>query len=134
MVWDDLRRIGSHAEWMADAESIEFVGDQREGVGTRFNCRTRVGPVHLTDRMVINEWDAPAVMGVRHEGVVAGAGRFVLEPASGGAATRLTWTERLRFPWWLGGSLGAAVGRPVLRRLWAANLVAFENRFSTGRT
>ena len=43
-VWRVLEPIDSHVDWMADAEMIRFVTEQTRGVGTRFECVTRVGP------------------------------------------------------------------------------------------
>jgi hypothetical protein len=62
-------------------------------------------------------------MGVRHVGVVTGTGRFTLD-AVGRHHTEFTWEERLEFPWWMGGTLGAFAGAPVLRRIWTRNLRA----------
>ena len=59
---------------------------------------------------------------MRHRGVVTGVGRFTLRASSDGRRTEVTWDEDLRFPWHLGGPVGAALARPVLRRLWAGNL------------
>ena len=55
-VWEDIRDISSHVEWMHDAQAIVFTSDQREGSGTTFDCFTKVGPIQLTDRMEITEW------------------------------------------------------------------------------
>ncbi len=55
-VWADLEDISSHPEWMADAVGIRFLSEQRTGVGTRFECDTKVGPFRLTDVMEITEW------------------------------------------------------------------------------
>ena len=41
---------------MADAESIRFTTARTRGVGTAFDCVTRVGPLRTTDRMTIVEW------------------------------------------------------------------------------
>ncbi|HEY2428375.1 MAG TPA: SRPBCC family protein [Acidimicrobiales bacterium] len=128
-VWRDLSSIASHVEWMADAESIRFTTSRRQGLGTEFDCATRVGPIRLIDHMVVTEWEEGALIGVHHEGVVQGTGRFTLERQTGNA-TRLTWSERLRFPWWLGGSVGAVLGRVVLRRIWTANLGRFRARLA----
>jgi hypothetical protein len=119
-VWSAIDDVGSHVEWMADAVAIRFRGDQRAGAGTTFECDTKVGPLSLTDIMEISSWKPGREMGVRHVGLVRGSGRFTLDAVKGG--TRFTWRERLTFPWWLGGSLGAVVGGEVLRLVWRKNL------------
>ncbi len=119
-VWGHLEDIASHTAWMADAVAIEFLTDRRQGEGTRFACRTRVGFLSTTDLMEISEWSPPRLMGVRHSGAVSGEGRFELHPA--GDSTTMTWVEQLHFPWWFGGPLGATLARPVLRRIWQGNL------------
>ncbi len=122
-VWAILEPIEDHVRWMADAESIRFEGPDTRGVGTRFVCDTKFGPIRLTDRMEITVWDPPHTMGVRHTGVVTGSGRFELEPIDAGARTRFTWSEQLRLPWYLGGRLGEVLGgRFVIRRVWRRNL------------
>ena len=47
-VWADVRDIGSHVEWMHDAEAITFTSPIEAGVGTTFDCATRIGPIRLT--------------------------------------------------------------------------------------
>ena len=120
-VWASVGDIGSHVRWMADARSIRFTGERRRGVGTRFECDTRVGPLRTTDVMEITSWKPRRRMGVRHQGMVRGSGEFTLRRLRG-ARTRFTWSERLEFPWWLGGPVGAALGRSVLRLVWKRNL------------
>jgi len=127
-VWADIIEIESHAEWMDDAESIRFTGELTKGVGTTFDCDTKVGPLRFTDRMEITEWIDERVMGVRHAGLITGEGRFTLEPVAGDR-TRFVWEEDLRFPWWLGGPLGAGVGTRVLKRIWQRNLRSLQRRF-----
>lgn len=128
VVWSHLEDIASHTRWMADAVSIEFLTDRRQGAGTRFACRTRVGFLFTTDLMEITEWSPPRLMGVRHSGAVSGDGRFELHAAGpAGESTRMTWLERLHFPWWLGGALGATLARPVLRRIWQGNLARLKD-------
>lgn len=128
-VWEDLRNIGSHTEWMHDAEAIRFTSRRHEGVGTTFDCDTRVGPLSLTDRMEVTAWEPDRVLGIRHVGIVTGTGQFRLRPARRGR-TRFTWEERLRFPWWLGGPIGALLSKPVLRWIWKRNLRNLQERFS----
>jgi hypothetical protein len=120
-VWGSIRDIASHVGWMEDAVAIRFTSDGRDGVGTTFECDTRVGPFRLTDLMEVTEWDEQKRMGIRHVGLVTGTGRFTLRKARGGR-TRFTWEERLRFPWWMGGPVGGTLGAPLLRRIWRRNL------------
>jgi hypothetical protein len=127
VVWDDLRHIARHSEWMHDAVAIRFTSESHEGVGAAFDCDTKVGPIRLTDRMEVTRWDAPQAMGIRHVGLVTGEGEFALAPHESG--TRFSWTERLSFPWWMGGPVGAWLARPVLRRIWRRNLAALAARF-----
>jgi hypothetical protein len=120
-VWTRLADIADHVAWMADASAIRFTGERRSGVGTTFECETRIGPLRTTDVMEVTEWREGRSLGVRHAGVVSGAGRFVLDDG-GPASTSVTWDERLRFPWWLGGPVGGLVAAPVLRLVWRGNL------------
>jgi carbon monoxide dehydrogenase subunit G len=113
-VWEAVRDIESHVEWMTDARAITFTSP------TTFDCLTVVGPFRMVDRMEVVSWDEGRTMGIRHVGVVRGEGRFILTPA--GEGTLFTWDERLTFPWWLGGPVGAAMAKPVLRRIWRRNL------------
>ncbi|MBK9179237.1 MAG: SRPBCC family protein [Acidimicrobiales bacterium] len=130
-VWEVVRHVGDHVDWMADAEAIRFTSARTSGVGTAFDCDTRVGPLRLTDRMEITEWVDGRSMGVRHVGAVTGTGRFTLEPAPGGR-TRFTWEERLVFPWWMGGPVGGAVGGLLLRLVWARNLAGLRRIVEAG--
>jgi hypothetical protein len=128
-VWAELEQIEHHVEWMHDAVAIRLLTDQTRGVGTRFECETKVGPLRTTDVMTITRWSPPRTMGVDHVGVIRGTGRFDLRRVRGGR-TRITWTERLRFPPWLGGPVAATVAAPVLRRIWRRNLDALAARLA----
>src|SRR5262245_49499204 len=121
VVWRQIQDIESHVEWMEDAADIRITSGRRRGVGTTFDCDTRVGPFRLLDQMEITRWRPRRSMGVRHVGVVSGEGRFTLRPFGPGR-TRFTWRERLTFPWWLGGPFGGLVGAEVLRAIWHRNL------------
>jgi hypothetical protein len=125
-VWRHVEAVETHTEWMRDAQAITFVGPQRRGVGTTFDCRTRVGPLHTTDRMVVVSVEPGASLGIEHRGAVRGQGELGLRPIAAGAATELCWDETLRFPWWFGGVIGEHVARPVLRRIWRSNLRALR--------
>lgn len=129
-VWRAVRDIGSHVRWMHDAETIRITSPQSTGVGTRFVCETKVGPLRLSDRMEVVEWRERKAMGIRHAGLVGGVGRFTLRPRPGG--TLFTWEERLRFPWWLGGRLTAVFAKPFLRSIWKRNLATLKRMVESG--
>jgi uncharacterized protein YndB with AHSA1/START domain len=126
-VWRAVEDISSHVTWMSDAVAIRFTSSRRSGVGTTFDCDTRVGPFSLVDRMRVTSWRPRREMGIEHVGLVRGTGRFTLRRARRGG-TRFTWSERLVFPWWLGGPLGSAVASPVLRHVWRKNLRNLKRR------
>jgi carbon monoxide dehydrogenase subunit G len=122
-VWSVVEPIERHVDWMADATEIRFTSDATRGVATAFECDTKVGPITLTDAMTVTEWEPERRMGVRHTGVVTGTGVFELEAIDLGRRTRFTWTEELRFPWFLGGRIGEAVGgQAVMKQIWKRNL------------
>jgi len=109
---------------MTDAESLEFLGDVRSGVGTRMLVETRVGPLRTRDVIEVTGWEPGQRITVVHRGAISGEGVLQLDAMAGG--TRLKWSERLRFPWWWGGALTALLARPVLRWVWRRNLRRFE--------
>jgi uncharacterized protein YndB with AHSA1/START domain len=121
VVWRAIEDVESHVGWMDDAVAIRLTSRRRRGVGTTFDCDTKVGPLRLTDRMAITEWKPRHSMGVSHIGLVSGTGHFRLRRRRGGR-TRFSWNERLSFPWFLGGPMGAAVAAPILKRIWRRNL------------
>lgn len=132
-VWAVVEPVERHVDWMRDAEAIRFQTDQHRGVGTRFWCDTKVGPIRLVDEMEITEWEPERTMGVRHTGVVTGSGRFTLDEIDLGRRTRFTWSEELFFPWWLGGPLGAYVGgKVVMAAIWRRNLRALRTLVEQG--
>ncbi|NNN10084.1 MAG: hypothetical protein HKL85_12955 [Acidimicrobiaceae bacterium] len=120
IVWEELRHIDRHVHWMSDAVSIDFQSQQHEGVGTTFDCLTKVGPFKTKDVMSVTRWDDAVAIGVTHHGLFTGHGEFLL--ADEGTDTRMTWRENLVFPWWFAGSLGAFVARPLLCLIWKKNL------------
>lgn len=124
VVWEAVADLGSHPRWMTDAESLEFLGDVRSGVGTRMLVETRIGPLRTRDVIEVTGWEPGQRITVVHRGAISGEGVLQLDAMAGG--TRLKWSERLRFPWWWGGALTALLARPVLRWVWRRNLRRFE--------
>lgn len=127
-VWADVEDLSSHTEWMHDARAIRFLTASTSGVGTRYECDTRIGPFRLMDVMEITEWTPGRAMGVAHTGLVTGSGRFTLKRLRGGR-TRFQWRETLQFPIWVGGPVGALAAKPVLRWVWRRNLRNLQRRF-----
>jgi len=123
VVWDHLADLEGHAEWMGDAERISFVGPARRGVGTAMIVRTRVGPFRTDDVLEVIGWEEGSSITVRHGGTVSGVGELRVD--ADGQGSKVTWTETLRFPWWLGGPVAAWFATPVLRRVWRRNLDGF---------
>jgi hypothetical protein len=120
-VWEVVEPIERHVDWMADAVAITFTTSRTRGVGTEFDCLTKVGPLRTVDRMRVIAWEPRRALGIEHRGLVTGTGQFTLRRRRGGR-TRFRWDERLRFPWWFGGPVGALVAKPVLRAIWRRNL------------
>ena len=119
--WTKLSDLSDHANWMADAERIDFETDQRSGVGTVMHVLTRVGPFKTVDVIKVVDWVPPNLIGVEHVGLFTGEGRFLIDRMSD-EATLFTWEETIRFPWYLAGPLGAAVAKPILTAIWKRNL------------
>ena len=112
-VWAAIEDIETHTEWMADAVAITFRTEQRAGVGTEFECLTRIGPFTTTDVMTVTEWRPGVAMGIEHRGVVTGRGRFTLHALPRRRSPSSAGTSELRFPWWMGGPVGERASRPV---------------------
>ena len=125
-VWQVVSDFAAQPAWMRDAVDVRFVSGRTTGVGTVLDCDTRIGPLRLTDRLVVTDWEEGRSIGIRHEGLVGGAGRFTIAPAAAG--TRFTWTEELRFPGWLGGPAAGALARPALAAIWQRDLAALRAR------
>ncbi len=128
-VWEEAAVIEDHVEWMADAESLEFLSEERRGPGVRIAVETRIGPFRTRDEMTFVAWDPPRRMAVEHRGLFKGTGEFTFE-SLGPATTRMTWRERIEFPLFLGGPLGGLAAKPVLALVWRRNLRRFRRRFT----
>ncbi len=125
-VWSELANLATHASWMKDAVAVEFLGEEKSGIGTRMRVPTRVGPFRTTDILEVTGWVEGESITVDHEGLVSGSGQFKVE---GDNPTIVVWEENLRFPWWVGGPVAAFFARPILRSIWSGNLKRFAERF-----
>ena len=127
-VWPALADLGSHVQWMQDARSLRFLGEQTSGVGTRMEVETQVGPLRTLDVIEVTEWMEGEAVGAAHRGMVRGSGLLSLRDQEAG--TLVVWAEELDFPWWLGGRLTAWLAKPFLARIWRANLARFAASLS----
>lgn len=127
-VWADLSDLASHAEWMADAEAVEFASEHTSGVGTVMRVPTTVGPLSTEDWIIVTGWVEGKRIDVVHVGLVTGAGSIIVEPDGNG--TLVTWDETLSLPMYFGGALGEVFAKPILAALWRGNLSRLAARFS----
>jgi uncharacterized protein YndB with AHSA1/START domain len=123
-VWGIVSDLAAQPDWMHDAKDIRFASAARTGVGVVMHCDTAIGPIKLTDTLVVAAWEEGREIAIRHSGAVSGTGRFTLQPDPAG--TRFRWQEDLHFPWWLGGLLAGMVARPVLAATWRRDLASLK--------
>ena len=117
--WRTSRRTPSG--WPTRSRSRSAPSSAR-GVGTEFECLTKIGPFTTTDVMTVTEWrpgvgDGHRAPRRRHRARLAS--RCTRSP---GGLTELCWDEQLHYPWWMGGPVGERTSRPVLARIWRGNL------------
>src|SRR2546430_16864336 len=80
---------------MLDADRVEVVSQEREGVGVRLAVRTRIlGLPAFTEAMEVIGWEPPRPLVLRHGGLVEGEGTWALTPEPAG--TRVEWAEDAR--------------------------------------
>lgn len=131
-VWEEVRRIDCHPDWMTDVLELRFTSTLRTGAGTRFDRVRRVGPMRIVEPMSISSWREGREIGLRRRGRAVGTGRFTLSRIRGDR-TRFTWSERLLVPWRFGGPIGGFIAAIVLRRTWRRNLQVLKALVESGR-
>ena len=106
-VWEALCDWEATEDWMVPPTTVEVMGEQREGVGTRIRAVSTVLKVlRLIDHMVVTNWIAEREIRTRHVGwMVRGDGIFRMHPE--GEGTRFEWIEDFAFPL---GPVGEIVG------------------------
>jgi hypothetical protein len=111
--WGVLVDWERQADWMLDADSVEVVSPQSEGVGVRLAVRTRLfGIPAFTEPLEVTVWEPPAELRIRHGGPVVGEGAWRLSETQEG--TRFSWTEDVSLALPLVGGLAAAAYAPFL--------------------
>jgi len=98
---------------MLDADRVEVVSSQREGVGVRLLVRTRLFGIPAFEESVeVTAWTPPRLLAIRHGAPVAGVGTWTLEAVAGG--TRMTWSEDVALAVPAVGELAARCYAPVM--------------------
>ncbi len=112
-VWAAVVDWERQDEWMLGTR-VRVVGGRSEGMGARLEAVTGVGPLAVTDPMVVTEWEPPNRCVVRHTGpVVRGIGVFEVLALPHGRS-RFVWTEELDLPLGLLGRAGWSLVRPAM--------------------
>ena len=121
VVWDEVKIMENHVNWMEDAVKIDILSENNSGLNTKMNVLTKVGPITLNDIITVTEWKEKESIGVIHEGIVTGEGVFYLTSLDE-SKTKFQWVEILKFPFYLGGPLGEIFGGLILKLIWNKNL------------
>ena len=120
-VWDEVKIMENHVNWMQDAAKIDFLSENRRGIDTKMKVLTKVGPLRLNDIITVTTWDEMKSIGVIHEGIVTGEGSFYLSENTKDS-TKFEWIEELKAPIYLGGPVAELFGGIVLKAIWKKNL------------
>ena len=48
-VWDEVKIMENHVNWMQDAAKIDFLSENKFGMDTKMKVLTKVGPISLND-------------------------------------------------------------------------------------
>ena len=120
-VWDEVKIMENHVNWMEDAAKIDFLSDNTSGIDTKMKVLTKVGPISLNDIITVTEWVEKKSIGVIHQAIVTGKGVFYLSEIDENS-TMFTWDEELKFPIYLGGPIGEFFGGMILKQIWKKNL------------
>lgn len=116
-VWDLLADWEGSAAWMVDATTVDVVGGQRTGVGTKVRALTTIAGIKLVDVMEVVGWEEERLIAVMHHGwPIRGLAWFELVPTENG--TWFEWAEELDPPLGPLGELGGLIlKRPIERVL-----------------
>jgi uncharacterized protein YndB with AHSA1/START domain len=131
-VWAAIEDLSTHTRWMADAAQIRVLSERDRGVGTVLAVETVVAGIRTTDRLVVTAWDEGRLIEVAHRGLVRGWGRFLVLPVADDRTT-FRWEEHLTLPRHLGGRLAELVARPVLERIWRADVERLRSLVEAGQ-
>jgi len=126
VVWDEVKIMKNHVNWMQDAAKIDFLSLNESGIDTKMKVLTKVGPFSLNDIITVTKWEEMNSIGVVHEGIVTGEGAFYLSKNDDNS-TKFEWIEELKAPYYLGGPIAEFFGGFVLKFIWKKNLMNLKN-------
>ena len=126
VVWDEVKIMKNHVNWMQDAAKIDFLSLNESGIDTKMKVLTKVGPFSLNDIITVTKWEEMNSIGVVHEGIVTGEGTFYLSENDDNS-TKFEWIEELKAPYYLGGPIAEFFGGFVLKFIWKKNLMNLKN-------
>ena len=126
VVWDEVKIMKNHVNWMQDAAKIDFISENEVGINTKMKVLTKVGPFTLNDIITVTTWEEMNSIGVVHEGIVTGEGAFYLSKNDDNS-TKFQWIEDLKAPYYLGGPIAEFFGGFVLKIIWKKNLTNLKN-------
>ena len=126
VVWDEVKIMKNHVNWMQDAAKIDFLSVNESGIHTKMKVLTKVGPFSLNDIITVTKWEEMNSIGVVHEGIVTGEGTFYLSENDENS-TKFEWIEELKAPYYLGGPIAEFFGGFVLKFIWKKNLMNLKN-------
>ena len=126
VVWDEVKIMKNHVNWMQDAAKIDFLSVNESGIDTKMKVLTKVGPFTLNDIITVTTWEEMNSIGVVHEGIVTGEGAFYLSKNDDNS-TKFQWIEDLKAQYYLGGPIADFFGGFVLKLIWKKNLMNLKN-------
>lgn len=116
-LWAAITDWPGQSRWIPLTRARKVAGP--DGVGARIEAWTGIGRVGFLDPMVVEVWDPPHRLVLRHTGRVV-RGRAGYDIADTGSGSRLTWWEQVVPPLGVVGRVGwqvlAPVAEVILRR------------------
>jgi len=130
-VWDVLRDWEGSDAWMVDATSVEVVGEQREGVGTKVQAVTKIAGVPLTDRFTVTAWEPERLIAIMHHAwPIRGLAWWELSPT--GSGTFMEWAEELDPPFGPLGEIGGTVLKRPIEKVLAKSFAKLKASAEAG--
>jgi uncharacterized membrane protein len=128
-VWQELADIEGQPRWMHDMKAVRVLTRGSIGVGSRAEADVRILGVQVLDPITITAFEPPRRFAIRHDGQFSGEGLMELEGVDG-STTIVQWDETIVPPYL--PQLSSALLRPVLQRVFQADLERFRHLVETG--